>query len=389
MESLLNRIRSNVRLKEGTGILERILIDIYLNGAISTKELARRCLLPVPVVAAIKNELAGARILQGKRNSELTELGLTWLREVLGLADMDLGLFTRLYQEPQIDVSRFGTAFSRLEHLFDRRPIVDVTLDQSHCTAETSLRRAILGIKSNAVIGKKVLLVGDDDLVSLSICFVLRELYGACPIKTDVHVIDVDSRYLALIGEAAREEGFPVSCHEADLLQPIPGDLSGRFDSFFTDPPYTLPGLTLFASRGMSALKTRAGLTGFVSFGHKPPLHTLALHRALNDMGLVLSGMLPAFNEYHGAEVLGNVSQMLVLKTTEKSRPLVSGDYQGPIYTGQLNSRIRVYRCTRCESRLRVGTKKRWSTIRQLKQDGCPYCANRHFLPSGREDPAP
>ena len=64
-----------------------------------------------------------------------------------------------------------------IKRIFDNRPNVDVTLDQSKCTPETSLKRAILCVKNNTLVGKKILCIGDDDLVSVSTALLLKKLF--------------------------------------------------------------------------------------------------------------------------------------------------------------------------------------------------------------------
>ncbi|WP_376768319.1 bis-aminopropyl spermidine synthase family protein [Litoribacterium kuwaitense] len=93
-----------------------------------------------------------------------------------------------------------------MEELFTKRPQVDVQLDQSHCTAETSVRRAILCLKERALIGKRILCVGDDNLVNVTIGMLLKKLFPRkLSFSTRIDVVDVDQRFLHFIQEIAEK----------------------------------------------------------------------------------------------------------------------------------------------------------------------------------------
>ena len=108
-----------------------------------------------------------------------------------------------------------------------------------------------------------------------------------------------------------------------------------QFDVFFTDPPYTLPGLALFVSRGISALMPEVGKLGFVCFGRRTPVETASAIGSLIEMGFAPVEILPDFNEYVGSQVLGGVSQMVRLVSTGALKPTVTGTYQGALYTAE------------------------------------------------------
>jgi hypothetical protein len=107
---------------------------------------------------------------------------------------------------------------------------------------------------------------------------------------------------------------------------------------FFTDPPYTLPGLELFVSRGVDALRTGAGKQGYVCFGQRTPIETAEAIGALAGMGLAPAEIVPDFNRYEGAQVLAGVSQMLRTVATPRLEPRISGTYRGPLYTADAHS---------------------------------------------------
>ncbi|GIP17419.1 methyltransferase [Paenibacillus montaniterrae] len=369
----------NIRLQEGTQVIEQLLLECYLNPGISTKELARKTLLPTPVAAAIKRELINAGALMQERGVRCTTNGLAWIEQQWGYRGLNFPLYRALLDDTKWRES-VKDLLPVLEELFSLRPTVDVQLDQSKCTPETSLRRAILCLKQHALIGKKILCVGDDDLVSVSVGLLLQRLFpdGGHTV-TKVNVFDIDERFLSYIESIAKEWGLSIGCHRLDLREPLPSSLHSQYDCFFTDPPYTLQGIGLFVSRGIQALKKEKGLPIFLSFAHKSPEFMLAMQREFVRMGLTVSANFPQFNAYEGAEMIANRSQMFILRTTDQTKPEYSGTFNDALYTGEVRQTLRTYRCKRCLREVYVGISGQFATIEQLKNEGCTGCGHDIF----------
>ena len=91
--------------------------------------------------------------------------------------------------------------------------------------------------------------------------------------------------------------------------------------------------------------------------------------------------IIPRFNKYEGSEVLGNETQLIHLKTTNRTEAFV--DEHKPdittIYTGETHPYIRKFMCTSCQSEIEVGPDKEFQTIEQLKGDTCPNCRGKKF----------
>ena len=210
------------------------------------------------------------------------------------------------------------------------RPEVDLTLDQAHATPETAVRRALYMYDHDALEGRDVLVLGDDDLTSLAIGLLsdfLRLKVGG------VVVLEVDHRLVSYISQIAPQVRQHMEIIEHDVRRPLPTTLTRAFDVFITDPPYTLPGLGLFVSRGVEALRRETGKQGYVCFGRRTPDETAAVVGALLDMGLAPVEIIPDFNRYLGAQVLGGVSQMIRTVSTGNTRPRIVGAHSGSLYT--------------------------------------------------------
>lgn len=380
MKRKIEEAMANIRLEEGARVIEQLLIECYLHPGISTKELARKLLLPVPVAAAIKRELIKAEVLVQDRGVRCTLQGDRFVEHEWGYEGLDKGLYQKLLSDGTGWKKELADVLAKLEALFQQRPQVNVLIDQSQCTAETSLARAILCLRNHALIGKRVLCVGDDDLVSVSLGLLVKRLFpGLRNQKARITVVDIDERFLHYIGEVAMKEGLQIERVQADLRWPLATELQGQYDCFFTDPPYTLQGLNLFISRGISALKQDKGLPIFLSFAHKSPDFTLEFQRELVRMGVMVREVIPQFNQYVGAEMIGNRSQMIVLRTTEHTVSAITGHYDDALYTGEVKRTQRTYQCKQCSESILVGFQSDVRTIEDLKNKGCPRCHNATF----------
>ncbi|WP_128894373.1 bis-aminopropyl spermidine synthase family protein [Longirhabdus pacifica] len=378
MKSYVEQARKNIELEEGKGVIEQLLLECYLSPGISTKALARRTLLPTPITAAMKRELIKVGALVQDRGVRCTQDGAAWIEQEWGYEGMNRSLFKQLLHETAWKEAT-KHVLATLESLFSQRPEVNVQIDQSKCTAETSLRRAILCLKHHALIGKKIVCVGDDDLVSVSIGLLLQQLFPKGHHTTKVHVMDIDERFLQFIEQVAAQRGLPIQCHSLDLRNSLPHSLHRQFDTVFTDPPYTLDGMSLFLSRGIQALQKEKGIPIFLSFAHKSPEFMLAMQHKFVRMGLTVSANYPRFNAYEGAEMIANRSQMFILRTTDQTEAEYTGLFTDAIYTGEVKQSLRTYRCKQCASEVHVGVQGDIATIEQLKHKGCAHCGQHTF----------
>jgi hypothetical protein len=152
-----------------------------------------------------------------------------------------------------------------------------------------------------------------------------------------------------------------------------------------TDPPYTVAGARLFLSRAVAALVPQPGRHVFFSFGARRPDETNAVQLAMAQQGLAVRALLPNFNEYAGAGVLGGTSHLYHLRTIAGAAPLIAGPYEGDLYTADGRTvPARPYRCAGCAAVHEVGPGGRWPQIADLQAAGCPDCGGTVFRPQPR-----
>lgn len=324
--ALLRDVATHARLAEGAEGVRRILRTVFVAQQIPIRNIAQQVGLPVPVVAAVRGELEKRGILTRRGGVSLSDEGLGVVQSELGISCRKR--FARPSAPPTPAI--LDDVRERLAEIAATRPKVNVKLDQSHATPETVLKRAVYLYEHDALEGRNLLILGDDDLTSVGVGLLAQHLELALG---QVVVLECDQRLIAFLNAVNKREGLPIGVIARDLREDLPATLCGQMDGFVTDPPYTLPGLALFGSRGAAALASEVGKQGFVSFGRRSPAETAQAMASLIQMGFAPVEIVPEFNEYVGAQVLGGVSQMIHLISTGKPQPLVTGPYHGALYT--------------------------------------------------------
>jgi len=381
VDVVVAEVASAVGLAEGPAGVRDVLRVIAHHEPVAAREVGRLAELPVPIVAAVCNELRKRGVVDRARPVRLTPAGRAGLAlpapghpPVSGQCPACAGTGVAV-------PAGLAELAGELELAAAGMPAAKLELDQTHCTVDTKLRRVLRMHEAGALAGQRVIVLGDDDLISLAIAaFAARPAAAARPRR--LTVVDCDPDLLAYLGERAAASGVPVELIEHDLRQPLPAGLAGAFDVACTDPPYTVAGAELFLSRAVSALADGPGSHVFFSFGARRPEETLRVQRLIADLGLTVRSLVPAFNSYTGAGVLAGVSHLCHLRTTAQARPAIGGAYDGPLYTADARAAVtRPYRCTGCGAVHQVGPGARWSTIARLKADGCPDCRGTVLRP--------
>ena len=313
---LLEQVAVAAALREGTEGIRNILASVAHNKNISLKELANTVHMPLPVVAAVRRELERRYILSRDKGICLTLKGIRLVS--------DLGI--------QKTPSPEQNLLSILREISSKRPEANVALDQAYARPETSFRRATYASQHDALSGRNVVLLGDDDLTSIAIALLLKKEKK----PKRLVVVDIDSRIIDLINEASETYDLNIECHLHDLRISLPTELKYNFQTFFTDPPYTLAGLELFLSRASETLEGGSGKQGFLSFGNKDPDTDLGVFHIISQCGFIPQEIINKFNTYHGGTVIGNISRMIrMLSGTQRAH--LPSSFNNAIYTADTN----------------------------------------------------
>lgn len=379
-DRVVAEVAAAVGLAEGEPGIRDVLSVVLAAEPVPVRDVARMAELPVPIVAAACGELRKHGVIDSQRPVRLTPAGRAAVSAALGGPPLAAACAACQGRALVIPPELAGLA-AVLQASADGAPAAKAELDQTHCTVATKLSRVLLLDQAHALAGQRILVLGDDDLISVAIAEFARYRGQAAAVRR-LAVVDADADVLDWIGRQAARTGVPVELIRHDLRQPLPGALTGGFDVVLTDPPYTVAGAELFLSRAVTGLAPEPGRHVFFSFGARRPDETLAVQRAIAEMGLAVRSLLPGFNTYLGAGILAGTSNQYHLRSTAAARPLVPGEYPGPIYTAAGRAApTRPYRCAQCKAVHEVGPGARWPRIAALQQQGCPSCGGTTFRP--------
>ena len=368
IQEMLNYVAKRVDLAEGSEGIREILRIIAKFQPISTWKIAQKTKFPLPIISEVRDEIEKIGLLKRtEKGAVLNENGLRFIHNILKLKP-EFESTECSCQGRTIKLSPFfQKLLEKQKQISKLRPTPDTLLDQAYATPETAVFRAAIMAERGDLEGKDILFLGDDDLTSIP-----TALTG---LPEKIAVVDIDTRLLNLIEKIAKAEDLDIETVEHDLRKPFPNFLEKQFDIFFTDPPYTIPGLSLFLSRGIVALK-KGIKHAYLAFSHKGPEDWLEVQKTLTEIGLVIIELLPGFNIYEGAEMIGGTTFLARLRTTKNTKPLVLEECQQSIYTGQISPVTRIYLCN-CGTEIDVGANKTIKTIEELKIKGCPNCGKK------------
>jgi N4-bis(aminopropyl)spermidine synthase len=378
LDEVVAEVAAAVGLTEGEAGVRDILGAVLDAEPAAVREISRLAELPVPIVAAACNELRQRGVVAHTRPVSLTPDGRAAVSA--GQPSLSVSCPDCAGRGVVMPAELAGLA-QELELSAAGAPGAKPELDQTHCTVATKINRVLRLHAAHALAGQRILLLGDDDLVSLAIAG-FAAWSGHPETIRRLAVADTDPDVLAWIGKEAGRAGVRVDLIEHDLRRPLPAGLAGGFDVVMTDPPYTVAGAELFLSRAVAALAPQPGRHVFFSFGARRPDQTAAVQLAIARMGLAVRSLTPNFNEYLGAGVLGGTSHLYHLRSTAAAEPLITGEYDGSLYTADGRAvQLRPYRCAGCAAVHEVGPGGRWARIADLQAAGCPDCAGVTFRP--------
>jgi predicted methyltransferase len=382
--SILETVARATRLREGPAGVAAVLRAVYRAGSLRLQEAAREARLPLPVATAIRRELEKAGLLERKHGLSLTETGQRFVESALGLGVTHDMTCPACGGRGIVIPAELRAAVDRLAAIVADAPPVDVTLDQCPCTPDTAMLRALLMQKNGALEGRRVLILGDDDSLSVAIGLAGRA-FGRGDLTRGVTVVESDPRRVAFLRAAAASDEIAIEVVEHDLRHPLPSRLTRAFDVLATDPPYTLAGARLFLGRGAEALAGDGAC--YFSFTQWPAPQLAELQRIFLDLGFVVRALHQGFNRYLGASVLGNVGDLIELaqvRAPDAELPV----WTGPLYTAEANPRERIYVCAACGAETVLGEDGAPATIAALKETGCRQCGGKVFRRRAGAPPA-
>lgn len=209
----------------------------------------------------------------------------------------------------------------------NERPSAKREYDQFYALDETVAKRVNLLRKNGDLLERDIAFLGDDDLTSVA-----TALMG----KTGkISVFEIDKDIINIINKAKVARELNIELVEHDLTNPLPNSFTEKYDTVFTDPPYTPDGIRLFLNIGISLLKKSPLSRLYFCYGTsiRAKEREVEIQKIVAELGLALKDKIDGFNKYHGAESIGNTSSLYVCDVTEKTKPMWSKGER--IYTYQ------------------------------------------------------
>ena len=238
----------------------------------------------------ILNELKNENILNLKNGiAEITEKGLELcIKE--GIKNLGYVLCEHCDGTGYTISDYFRGVLKEYKEIAKDRPEAIEKYDQGFISAEGVIKRVEFVYERGDLNGR-IFVVGDDDLFSIA-----AALTG---LPEEIFVIDIDERLIRFINNVSRKYSLDIEAMVYDVQRELPDELKKRFDVFVTDPVETIPGIKLFLSRGVSALRG-VGSSGYFGLTTLEASRTkwYEIQRMLLDMGFVITDIRRKFNVY-------------------------------------------------------------------------------------------
>ena len=339
-ENILTLIAERAQLAEGSEGVRSILLTMFRFPSLKNKKVSQKTGIAIPALAAVRGELVKAGIIEKK--NFLGVNGRTWIRENLNL-EFEYDPLPNNFNLSLAELPEEFASINKIEEILTNRPEPDFALDQSHANAPTVVNRALYLLNKGDIEGRKIVFLGDDDATSLAV--------GLMDLAEVITVIDIDPNVIKFLSESASNiplKNYNVLTH--DLRESSPTSVLNNYDVVVMDPPYTNEGLRLFLKRAKQILKTSIQIEGkthqvigkkcLLCFGNKPPKEMQQIQLSILDHGFIIREMIPYFNIYKGASILGQFSHLFYLELAEIQNTEDGLSLSAlPIYTAELKQR--------------------------------------------------
>ncbi|MEM3571124.1 MAG: bis-aminopropyl spermidine synthase family protein [Candidatus Bathyarchaeia archaeon] len=174
------------------------------------------------------------------------------------------------------------------------RPKISLDYYQGYMRPEDTISRIMFMHAHGDVWKKSIVIVGDDDLISLGL--------GISSLPSRITVLEADPRYREFINHVSKAKGLDIEFIEYDVRKPLSKDLLNKFDVFITDPLETIQGIKTFLSRGVSCLKDKGvgyfGLSRLDASSKK----WFKIESMILKMSFIITDIIKGFSYYPTSE---------------------------------------------------------------------------------------
>lgn len=286
LQQIADEVSKNTNIQVSRADIER-LVSI-LRKKTNPWEIIDNCDFPVPAVFDAVDQLKNRSVVKiSDKGIDLTNDGREAASELHPVEDLSC----KNCEGRGIDLKKFAPVRENFIKIQRKRPKPLHKFDQGYVTPQSTFLRFLIGYERGDIYGKDILIIGDDDLLSI--------VLGLSGMPKSITIIEIDERITNFIAEIAEQEKFEVNIEAFDMRKPLPRKYVKNFDTFFTDPPETLKAADAFIGRGISALRSD-GCSGYFGFTRREASLNkwYDLQKQLAGYKVVVSDIIHNFNEY-------------------------------------------------------------------------------------------
>jgi predicted methyltransferase len=214
------------------------------------------------------------------------------------------------------NLANYKDLFVFMNKVIKDRPQSTFIFDQRPVNINTIVSRVAYLIWRGDLQNKKIVLIGDDDLTSIALAWT--------NIAKEITVFDIDERLLELINNISKQYNLKINVVHKDLLKDLPKKYINHYDTFITDPTPTIKPLTLFTNKGLQMLKQEPGKIGYISLYPSHADINIDYQKTISKMYLLISDLIPFFNQYEIIEKSLIESDINLLKKYKYSNNCIS-----------------------------------------------------------------
>lgn len=171
------------------------------------------------------------------------------------------------------------------------RPKFKIEYFQGWMKPEEVIKRICLIDCFDGVADKNIVLIGDDDLVSIAL--------GLTHLPKRIVALDIDEGLLEFIEKVAKEKKLEIETFRYDVSRPLPKKFLHKFDIFNSEPLETISGCLAFLYRGATLLKGKGSVGYFgLSTVECPFKNWKIFEEELVKMGFVITDIIRNFSAY-------------------------------------------------------------------------------------------
>ena len=210
--------------------IEGILYLIKTTPLLTNNDLIRLTGLPKETLRTVKNSISNMLISGNDEEITLNEYGKVTLQET------DL----RAYKWALVEYSDVALEqkLGEIRKKYYMEPKRE--FDQFFATVNTSVAKAAVLRDRDLISGKNIALLGDDDLISITLGL-MDSTYNK------ITVFDIDPQILEKIAKIAGDLKLKnIETRIYDARTAVKKEFAYQYDIVMTDPPYTASGISLF-----------------------------------------------------------------------------------------------------------------------------------------------